>query len=74
MPTQQPTTVTDREFSNALSWLEEETLKIQRRADQNITLHPHEERTYKLMHCVLLLYRMCEELEHPDYDAPQQGA
>ena len=49
------------EFDNALVWLSDELMKTQRRLDQGITLHPHEERQFKLMHCILVLYRMCEE-------------
>lgn len=62
------------EFSNALAWLEEECIKTQRRMDQGVVLHPHEERQFKLLHCILVLYRMCEEIEDEDCDAPQQGA
>lgn len=55
--------ITSTEFSNAQAWLEEECIKTQRKIDQGISLHPHEERQYKLMHCMLVLYRMCEDEE-----------
>lgn len=69
-----PPTVSSREFDNAHEWLSDELMKTQRRLDQGIQLHPHEERQYKLMHCILVLYRMCEEIDDMDYDAPHNSA